>query len=85
MTQFTDWLIIFVRYNFLSAFTEDVKGGPGALVIGLGLFCLIALMLPTNGDQNTSIPPYLHLTFNQKLIAAYILGTSLERFSKCLI
>lgn len=56
------------------AIIEDVKSGPGALVIGLGLFCLIALMLPTDGEHNSSIPSYLHLTFNQKLIAAYILG-----------
>lgn len=54
--------------------TEDVKSGPGALVICLCFLCLFALMLPTVGDKNTSIPPYLHLTVNQKLIAAYILG-----------
>ena len=59
---------------FILAIIEDVKSGPGALVIGLGLFCLIALMLPTDGEHNSSIPSYLHLTFNQKLIAAYILG-----------
>lgn len=33
-------------------------------------------MLPTVGEKNTSVPPYLHLTVNQKLIAAYILGKS---------
>ena len=56
------------------AFTEDVKSGPGPLIICLGFICLVALMLPSDGDKNTSLPPYLHLTLNQKLIAAYILG-----------
>ena len=54
--------------------TEDVKSGPSALVISLCLLCLVALMLPTAGEMNTSVPQYLHLTVNQKLIAAYILG-----------
>ena len=53
---------------------EDVKSGPGALLISLCFFCLIALMLPTVGEKNTSLPPYLHLSVNQKLIAAYVLG-----------
>ena len=53
---------------------EDGKSGPGTLVISMCFFCLIALMLPTVGEKNTFLPPYLHLTVNQKLIAAYILG-----------
>ena len=56
-----------------SVLTEDVRSGPGVMVISLCFVCLIALMLPTVGET-TSIPPYLHLTVNQKLIAAYILG-----------
>ncbi|CAB4045716.1 Hypothetical predicted protein, partial [Paramuricea clavata] len=64
----------FRRQHLDSVFTEDVKSGPGALVISLCLLCLIALMLPTVGEKNSTLPPYLHLTVNQKLIAAYILG-----------
>jgi hypothetical protein len=30
-------------------------------------------LLPV-GEKNSTLPPYLHLTVNQKLIAAYILG-----------
>ncbi|XP_028401412.1 motile sperm domain-containing protein 1-like [Dendronephthya gigantea] len=61
------------RRQHLKVLTEDVKSGPGVMVISLCCVCLIALMLPTVGET-TSIPPYLHLTVNQKLIAAYILG-----------
>jgi len=51
---------------------------PNLPVIFTTLTCLIALMLPSVGDKPTattaSIPEYLHLSLNQKLIAAYILG-----------
>ncbi|XP_024602351.1 motile sperm domain-containing protein 1 isoform X2 [Neophocaena asiaeorientalis asiaeorientalis] len=33
-----------------------------------------ALMLPTLGDVESLVPLYLHLSVNQKLVAAYILG-----------
>ena len=38
--------------------------------------CIAALMLPLHGDSSSSLPDYLHLTVNQKLIAAYVLGWS---------
>ena len=38
------------------------------------LVCIIALMLPQQGDIATRLPDYLHLSVPQKLIAAYILG-----------
>ena len=31
-------------------------------------------MLPTLGDMESLVPLYLHLSVNQKLVAAYILG-----------
>lgn len=31
-------------------------------------------MLPTLGDVESLVPLYLHLSVNQKLVAAYILG-----------
>ncbi|CAI5455676.1 unnamed protein product [Caenorhabditis angaria] len=42
-----------------------------------GIFCAVALVCPTAGDPtstNSSIPPLLHITLPQKLVAAYILG-----------
>ncbi|XP_046852937.1 motile sperm domain-containing protein 1-like [Xenia sp. Carnegie-2017] len=52
---------------------SEVRSGPSALIIILCAICLIALVLPTVGEIS-SMPFYLHLTINQKLIAAYILG-----------
>jgi hypothetical protein len=46
------------------------------LTIFVGVVCLGLLFLPTvgvNEDQH-SLPKYLHLTFEMKLCAAYILG-----------
>ncbi|XP_064615138.1 LOW QUALITY PROTEIN: motile sperm domain-containing protein 1-like [Liolophura sinensis] len=53
-----------------------VASGPGVLVVCIGMVCIAALMLPgpTQGEKNTSLPEYLHLSLHQKLIAAYILG-----------
>uniref|UniRef100_UPI00358EC4EB motile sperm domain-containing protein 1 isoform X2 n=1 Tax=Myxine glutinosa TaxID=7769 RepID=UPI00358EC4EB len=48
--------------------------GPNCLFVFAGLLCVLALMLPTQGDSNSSVPPCLHLTTHQKLVAAYILG-----------
>lgn len=44
------------------------------LLFLLGVVCLIALGLPTTGSEDTQWPPYLHVSTNQKLIAAYTLG-----------
>ena len=50
---------------------------PSVPVILISVVCVIALMLPTQGDitvASSRVPDYLHLTVNQKLIVAYILG-----------
>lgn len=49
-------------------------GGPSFIVIFTAFACIAALMLPLHGDGSSSLPEYLHLTVNQKLIAAYVLG-----------
>lgn len=49
-------------------------GGPGLIVIFTAVSCIIALMLPIQGDSESRLPDYLHLSVHQKLIAAYILG-----------
>ena len=49
-------------------------GGPSFVVIFTAFACIAALMLPLHGDGGSSLPDYLHLTVNQKLIAAYVLG-----------
>jgi len=49
---------------------------PSVHVLLLLLVCILVLMLPTQGDDNvtSSVPKYLYLSVNQKLIAAFILG-----------
>jgi len=49
---------------------------PSVHVLLLLLACIIVLMLPTQGENNdnSSVPKYLYLSVNQKLIAAFILG-----------
>lgn len=47
--------------------------GPSWIIIVAAVVCIVALMLPMEGDTS-SLPSYLTLSLNQKLIAAYILG-----------
>ncbi len=65
-------------YPFFFLIAADIVGrprsSPGATVILLAIVCIMALMLPTQGEKHSHIPEYLHLTVNQKLIAAYVLG-----------
>lgn len=50
------------------------RGGPGIIVILAAIVCILALWLPQHGDSSSRLPDYLHLSVNQKLIAAYVLG-----------
>lgn len=47
---------------------------PNYVVLLAAIVCIGALLLPTQGDQGTAIPIYLHLSSNLKLIFAYVLG-----------
>ena len=40
--------------------------------------CIAALMMPDEDDKKSSLPIYLQLSQNQKLIAAYVLGMSIN-------
>ncbi|KAM9740634.1 motile sperm domain-containing protein 1 isoform 2-T2 [Menidia menidia] len=53
---------------------RPVAGGPSLLTVLLGLVCMAALMLPTLGEHESTVPVYLHLSVNKKLVAAYVLG-----------
>jgi len=48
--------------------------GPNIIVILAAIICILALMLPTEGQDQSSLPSYLHLSVPQKLIFAYTLG-----------
>ncbi|XP_037524422.1 motile sperm domain-containing protein 1 [Rhipicephalus sanguineus] len=56
--------------------SRGAANGPSAAVVVVALACLVALLLPLEGASSSS-HPYLQLTHQQKLIAAYILGRSL--------
>jgi len=57
-----------------SSSSNKVKPPTNPVVIVTAIVCVLALMLPTDGDRNSSLPSYLHLNYHQKLIAAYTLG-----------
>lgn len=44
------------------------------LVIIIGLICLVFIFLPTVGTQDSNIPNYMHMTFEMKLFASFVLG-----------
>ncbi|XP_010221467.1 PREDICTED: motile sperm domain-containing protein 1 isoform X1 [Tinamus guttatus] len=52
---------------------RTASSGPSLLTVFLGIVCVAALMLPTLGDMESLVPLYLHLSVNQKLVAAYVL------------
>ncbi|ESP04352.1 hypothetical protein LOTGIDRAFT_136347 [Lottia gigantea] len=63
----------FLQVNFI--FTGRSGTGPSYIIIFTAIMCIAALALPTQGDKlESKWPDYLHLSFSQKLIAAYILG-----------
>lgn len=49
-------------------------------VIIMAVVCTIALMLPLESEEHSDLPHYLLLSVNQKLLAAFILGTLVEPF-----
>ena len=49
------------------------KSSSGPLLVLAALTCLLVLLLPLHGEQ-PDWPAYLHITVNQKLIAAFVLG-----------
>ncbi|XP_048815138.1 motile sperm domain-containing protein 1 isoform X1 [Lagopus muta] len=53
---------------------RPASSGPSLLTVFLGIVCIAALMLPTLGEMESLVPLYLHLSVNQKLVAAYVLG-----------
>ncbi|KAI2600867.1 MOSPD1 isoform 5 [Pan troglodytes] len=65
---------LFFEQSFQPGKNRAVSSGPSLLTVFLGVVCIAALMLPTLGDVESLVPLYLHLSVNQKLVAAYILG-----------
>ncbi|XP_063045883.1 motile sperm domain-containing protein 1 isoform X2 [Engraulis encrasicolus] len=65
---------VFFEQTAFQTESRAVSGGPSLLTVLLGLVCMAALMLPTLGEQESTVPVYLHISVNKKLVAAYVLG-----------
>ncbi|XP_051505629.1 motile sperm domain-containing protein 1-like isoform X1 [Myxocyprinus asiaticus] len=65
---------VFFEQTAFQTESHTASGGPSLLTVLLGLVCIAALMLPTLGEQESTVPVYLHLSVNKKLVAAYVLG-----------
>ncbi|XP_010221468.1 PREDICTED: motile sperm domain-containing protein 1 isoform X2 [Tinamus guttatus] len=64
---------VFFEQNLCQPEHRTASSGPSLLTVFLGIVCVAALMLPTLGDMESLVPLYLHLSVNQKLVAAYVL------------
>ena len=53
------------------------NSSPSVLMVAIAIVCLGILLLPLEGES-PSWPAYLHITVNQKLIAAFALGKCTE-------
>lgn len=79
LLKFVVIYVSFARVWFLTTENRPVAGGPSLLTVLLGLVCMAVLMLPTLGEHESTVPVYLHLSVNKKLVAAYILGKDSQR------
>nr|CAD7414390.1 unnamed protein product [Timema poppensis] len=50
---------------------------PNHIVVVAAVVCIVALLLPTQGDEDSRFPSYLYLTSHLKLIFAYVLDAVL--------
>ncbi|NXN35286.1 MSPD1 protein, partial [Rhinoptilus africanus] len=65
---------VFFEQTLCQPENRTASSGPSLLTVFLGIVCIAALMLPTLGEMESLVPLYLHLSVNQKLVAAYVLG-----------
>ncbi|XP_043829776.1 motile sperm domain-containing protein 1 isoform X2 [Dromiciops gliroides] len=65
---------VFLEQMLCQTDNRTVSSGPSLLTVFLGIVCIAALMLPTLGEVESLVPLYFHLSVNQKLVAAYVLG-----------
>ncbi|KAG8144661.1 putative Motile sperm domain-containing protein [Naja naja] len=65
---------VFLEQALCQPENRIASSGPSLLTVFVGILCIVALMLPTLGELDSLVPLYLHLSVNQKLVAAYVLG-----------
>ncbi|XP_043570289.1 motile sperm domain-containing protein 1 isoform X2 [Chiloscyllium plagiosum] len=69
---------VFFEQTSFQQESRTASSGPSLLTVFLGIICIIALMLPTLGEAESLVPVYLHLSVNQKLVAAYVLDLATQ-------
>ena len=72
----TAWVLIIFNTNNI---TDGLRQPPNYIACLAALICILALFLPTEGEGVASSHlladnPWLHLSVNQKLVFAYVLG-----------
>ncbi len=88
---FIVWWFAFILKPSASSFfcvcteSRTAPGGPSLLTVLLGLVCMAALMLPTLGEQESTVPVYLHLSVNKKLVAAYVQVSRKKTYCKYIL
>ncbi|ETE63630.1 Motile sperm domain-containing protein 1 [Ophiophagus hannah] len=73
---------VFLEQALCQPENRIASSGPSLLTVFVGILCIAALMLPTLGELDSLVPLYLHLSVNQKLVAAYVLGMPLLAFTR---
>ncbi|XP_065332546.1 motile sperm domain-containing protein 1-like [Cloeon dipterum] len=53
---------------------QQVPSSTNHVAVVAGIACIFALMMPTEGDADSRMPIYLHLSVHLKLIFAFVLG-----------
>ncbi|CAD6236426.1 GSCOCG00008176001-RA-CDS [Cotesia congregata] len=62
------------RNYSLASQARTIERGTNYIALIAGIVCIIGLLLPTEGEQSLSIPEYLYLSVNFKLILSFVLG-----------
>lgn len=58
----------------LIAQNKAIDRGTNYVALVAGIICIVGLLLPTEGEQSNTVPDYLHLSVNFKLILSFVLG-----------
>ncbi|XP_015171732.1 PREDICTED: motile sperm domain-containing protein 1-like isoform X2 [Polistes dominula] len=53
---------------------RTINSGTNYVAVIAGIVCIAGLLLPTEGEARPSVPDYLHLSINFKLIFSFVLG-----------
>lgn len=53
---------------------RTIDRGTNYVALVAGIICIAGLLLPTEGERSQTVPDYLHLSINFKLIFSFVLG-----------